>query len=564
MINQIFNTLLYTEFALGVVVLLGFTLHWTYIWQNRDYRWDRMRDFLSSYTGRRLVIWPAIIVPLLLILLVLITSIIARLLVDHLLADVLVVGAGVLGLLGALIYYIRLRLRPEWTLRARLVALGTILLTVVGVILLFTFGIQSIIGVIDASPSVPASGVAAFAFLVFQILLIALLALLPIWSALVSWMTWPLVRYQKKRLFAAARVKLDRIQPIVVGITGSYGKSTTKHFLYQLLSQRFSVLTTPKNVNVDIGIARTIIQNMNDDHQIFVAEMGAYIYGEIASSAALAEPVIGIITAIEPQHLALFGSIERIMDAKSELIKALPSSGLAILNGDNERCNAVADRTQAQIKRYSIQGVASVYATDIQPQVDQVTFRLHIGNESRMASTPLFGAQVVPSILAAATAASHLGLSIDEIVTGIGTLSAYPGTMHTVYGRNHATVIDDGYNANPDGFIAALDYLDLFEDKRKVVITDYMRELGETSDGYHRSVGKRIGEVADEFIICKKDFAEQWIDGALDGGLAEDRIVVMDSVDQLIRDHLSQLTPNDVILIEGRVNTKIARYILNQ
>jgi UDP-N-acetylmuramoyl-tripeptide--D-alanyl-D-alanine ligase len=540
MSDLLMNLLLIERIAIGLLVALFVlalvlkTLYWAYLWQLKEYRTDRMRDFLLSPSGRRTIWSPRNLAEFLLLMWFVVAEVVLSPtpIVIELTA---VLFAGVLFMNAVL--YGRQRLVPVWTAKA--VALVALMITLqVGVLgLLFLTTVSELLAMAAVLVITPLS--VSLAVLAFQ----------------------PLTAVQKQRVIRRAKAKITELQPTVIGVTGSYGKSSTKEFLAAILGERFSTLATPKNINVDIGVAQTILDSLRPEHEVFVVEMGAYRPGEIDAICDLVSPIIGVLTAINEQHLALFGSLQAIIDTKSELLEALPAAGLAVVNRDIPACMEAAERTTARRKFFSVQDVAHTYATDIQVEPTRVRFLLHIGAERLPAVAHLAGAQVVPSLLAAATVAAHMGMTIQEIVAAIAKVQPVFGTMQLRNGRTHAFVIDDSYNSNPDGFLAALDYLAQFHDKRKIVVTPGMVELGVESDMHHRTVGSRIGEVADLLVITKQDSAKPLRDAAKQGGLQESQIIVSERLSGL-REVLDGVTHEDVILIEGRVQGQILGLLL--
>ncbi len=514
--------------ALFTVVAALKTLYWVYLWQLKEYRSDRMTDFLSTLSGHHTTtnFWNVMEFLFVIIFTVVTfalppTSIVGR-----------ICETGFAIYLGcAALKYGRSPLLPIMTIKAALLSGG------VGFVV---FGTAIILALWTAT----------------SLSLAILLVLIPLAVTAAVFVLQPISRMQKQRIINAAKAKIDHHRPIVIGVTGSYGKTSTKEFLKTILSERYTVLATPKNVNVDIGVAQVILDSLNDTHEVFIVEMGAYRPGEIASTCNLVSPMIGIITTIKEQHLALFGSREAITHAKAELYESLPPSGLAVVNRDNPLCMDVASRTDAKQKFFSTQDVAHVSASSIQVSQGEVQFLLHCGTEKLPVRVELHGQQVIPSILAAVVVADHLGMSLREIVRGIEKLTPIEGTMHLRSGKNHALVIDDHYNSNPDGFLAAIEYLRIFRERRKIIITPGMQELGSESDAHHRAVGSRAGEVADVLIITKGDFAKPLWDAAKSGGLQEERIIIEDRPQKLIA-LIEDFTPNDVILVEGRIYNRV-------
>ncbi len=536
------NSFLITVFYVVVIILffivvIGKTLYWTYIWQLKEYRTDRMLDFLSTRSGKKATLNTSTIAELLLLIAVIIFvlpsqatfdlfgSIMGYSIVAFFLAILLFEGA----------QYMRWRITPVWTAKAIIITSITVLTLCIALY------------VLDMATG-------------WFIGTIICLALSPLVVSMWVFLLQPVTSMQKRRIMQQAKEKIDHLQPIVIGITGSYGKTSTKHYLQTILEQKFSVLSTPKNINVDIGVAQTILNQLDESHDVFIVEMGAYKSGEIKAICDLVSPIIGVVTAINEQHLALFGSLETIKNTKAELLEALPKSGLAVVNKNNNSCIEIMERSRAIKKYFSVDDIAHCYASDVVVQPREIQMTLHIQKNKKQTYTRLHGQQVLPSVLAAATVADHLGLSLDEICSGIEKLKSVEGTMHLRSGVNHCMIVDDHYNANPDGFLAAIDYLQLFDEQRKIIITPGMQELGSETDSHHRNVGTRAGEIADKLIITKRDFATPLQEAAKSGGLQEQQIIVNEKPQQVI-EQLQDVTDKDVILIEGRIHQSILKYL---
>lgn len=520
-----FMALLWLFLFMGLLLSMLKSLYWTYRWQLKEYRFDRMRDFLGTHTGRKWIwnVWNVLEIAFLLAAFVASVSFPGNI-------ETTVTGIAVLFLAAETANYLRYRLRPVLTFKAMTIGVGAVVLGAVAIALL---GFLIDMGIVRA-------------------VLVAII-LQPFFVMLLVVLFQPVTMAQRKRVIEQARQKLETMNPVVIGVTGSYGKTTTKEALKTVLSQKFNVLATPKNINVDIGVAQTILNQLEPEHEVLIVEMGAYKMGEIDAICNLVSPIIGVITAIKDQHVSLFGSLEAIKDAKSELIASLPASGMAVLNADSEGALSVHDRTDAKVRFYSITDVAHSYASDIQPATGHIGFDLHVGSEKRRVDLQLAGKQSIPSFLAAALVGERLGMTIDQIAAGVAAAESVEGTMHLRTARHGIQLIDDSYNSNPDGFIAALDYLELFTYSRKIVMTTGMYELGDRSDEEHMRVGERIGEVADMLIITSKDHAAPLIEGALKGGLTESAIIVQPSPQVIIDKQFSEFGNDDVVLAEGRV-----------
>lgn len=519
--TQLVPSILYLLATVFCTILL--VLRWTYVWQLKEYRIDRMRDFFSLSSGKKTLVDVQFGLNALTLIVVSFTG-----------AEWLWAAATLLVAQTAVL--MRKRVQPRWTGKALGVAVVALAIVVVP---------------------------AAFVFWSTDNLIWLPLALLlsPLVVSGLVISLHPVTLYQRRQVMARAHQKLQTLQTSVIGITGSFGKSTTKEFLKVMLSQRYSVVATAKNINVDIGIAQTILSELQPEHDFFIAEMGAYRPGEIASSCRVAQPIIGVLTAVAEQHLSLYGSLEAIQHAKGELLRALPAGGLAVVNKDIAAAVEVAEESQAQVKFYSVEGFAHAYAQQIAVSHDRVDFVLHIGEEHIPVSAQLYGAQVVPSILAAATVARHVGCTMQEIAQAVSQLTPSEGTMHVITGKHDTVVIDDHYNASPEGFMAALDYQDVFAGRRKIVITPGMYELADKTEYHHHSVAQRIAEVADVLMITKDDFAPYLTRGAVEAGMPSGQIVVHTKPSEAIEWLQKNLRAGDVVLLEGRVNANIVNYL---
>ncbi|HEY3249426.1 MAG TPA: Mur ligase family protein, partial [bacterium] len=243
-----------------------------------------------------------------------------------------------------------------------------------------------------------------------------------------NWLLAPVQRAINGRFLRTASARLAEVKPIVIGITGSYGKTSTKHFLQTILSQRYRTLMTPGSYNTYMGVCRVINERLAAEHEVFIVEMAAYGRGEIREIADLVHPRIGILTAIGPQHLEWFGSIENIEATKYELMQSLPPGGAAVFNADDPRCRALADRTtHVKVLRFGITapGTLRVRAEGVAHSRQGLSFVLVDDSAARVpVATRLLGRHNVPNILAAAAAALELGLSLEDIAAGAARLEA--------------------------------------------------------------------------------------------------------------------------------------------
>ena len=307
--------------------------------------------------------------------------------------------------------------------------------------------------------------------------------------------------------------RLHRSNPAlkVIGITGSVGKTSTKELAAALLQQHYRTLSNRGNLNSEQGLPLTLLR-LGGAEERAVLEMGMYDLGEIARLCVLARPVIGLVTMVGPVHLERLGTIERIAQAKSELVQALPPAdegGVAILNWDDARVREMAGLTRASVFRYGFTPEADLWADEVQSMgMEGIRFRFHYRRpgqprvESLHLRAPLLGSHSVQTALAATAIALVEELSWDKILTGLQTASGQLRLV-VVAGINGATVIDDTYNASPASMIAALNVLADVQPRgrgRRVAVLGDMRELGSYTDEGHRLVGRRAADLVDVLV----------------------------------------------------------------
>ena len=281
-------------------------------------------------------------------------------------------------------------------------------------------------------------------------------------------------------LRAAAGSYRDRFDPLVIGITGSIAKTSTKELAAEVLSGRFEVLRNSGNENNEIGLPLTLLR-LRHEHQVAVLEMGLYTTGEIALLAGLARPLVGVVTAVRGVHLSRAGSIDAIEAGKRELVEALPAEGWAVLNADDPRVAAMAAWTPARVLTYGFASAADVRAEDIRSRGAQgMSFRLRLPSGAGEVRSPVLGRHGVHNALAAAAMASCAGLSLDDIISGLQREVLVPHRSQLIAAGGW-TILDDTYNASPDAVLAALGLLAELPG-RHIAVLGEMLELGATAE----------------------------------------------------------------------------------
>ena len=339
-------------------------------------------------------------------------------------------------------------------------------------------------------------------------------------------------------------------EPRVIGITGSVGKTTTKELTAVVLERRYVTLKSEASYNNEIGLPLTLM-HLSGEHERVVLEMGMYDVGEIADLARIGQPHVGVVTIIGPVHLERAGTIERIVEAKSELLEALPPApeGVAILNYDDERVRGMAQATSARLFYYGLSPEADLWADRIEGLgLNGIRFRLHHEGETLHIRIPLLGRHSVHTALRAAAVGLIEGLTWQEVIEGLRGPSAQL-RLAAVSGPEGSTILDDTYNASPASTMAALNLLEELEG-RKIAVLGAMLELGNYEREGHEKVGMRAMDVAD-VLITVGPLGSLIGETALHWGMPDQCVHILDENADVV-DLLEQIvTGDDVILVKG-------------
>ncbi|MEM7798835.1 MAG: UDP-N-acetylmuramoyl-tripeptide--D-alanyl-D-alanine ligase [Chloroflexota bacterium] len=368
-----------------------------------------------------------------------------------------------------------------------------------------------------------------------------------------------LVDNTEKRLQQVASYWRDQFPNLtVIGITGSIGKTSTKELVNSVLSYQFETHKTPKNYNNEIGLPLTVLQ-IDGSKSHAVLEMGMYAKGEIALLCEIAKPQIGMVTNIGPVHLSRLGSIEAIVEAKRELVEALPADGVAILNRDDERVMNMAPFTKAQIFTYGLSKEADLWADRVISRgLEGIKFFLHYQGRSWRVHVPLLGEHSVHTSLRAAAVGLACGMEMNDIVAGLQS-SPNQVRLITVRGPKNSLIIDDTYNASPDSVIAALNLLNDLEGRRIAVLGD-MLELGSEELKGHKLVGRRASTVAD-YLVTIGPLGKIIGEEALNVGMPPDQVYMFDETDSAAKHLETHIKKGDIILIKGSLGMQMDRIV---
>ncbi|MDD5145291.1 MAG: Mur ligase family protein [Candidatus Pacebacteria bacterium] len=383
--------------------------------------------------------------------------------------------------------------------------------------------------------------------LYFKFAILFLILFAPVFSsAIVLLFQIPTV-FLRNRIIKKAKIKIRQFPNLlVIGITGSYGKTSTKEFLYSILSEKFKnkVLKTKEHQNSEIGISQCILADLEQEHEIFIVEMGAYNRGGIKMLCDIVRPKIGILTGINEQHMSTFGSLENIIKGKYELIESLPADGVAFFNAKNKYCLELYNET---LRRLPVKAI--LYGQN-------ATF---------------FGEE---NILGAMAAAKELGMADAEIKAAVDRIENKMPGIKIKEGIGGLKIIDATYSANPDGVIANLEYLKNNFSGKKIIVMPCLIELGKASKEVHTRIGKKIGEVCDLAIITTKDYFKEIKEAAFASAIAEamagkeatasqrkPEILFLENPKEIFAKIMGVVKEGDAVLLESRVPKEVVEQL---
>lgn len=387
-------------------------------------------------------------------------------------------------------------------------------------------------------------------YLRFGLIGIMPLLLLPI-VILAYYITYPFEKLISISYINKSKRKLKSMPNLkVIGITGSYGKTTLKNILATILSEKYKVCKSPSSYNTPLGLSKTILQNLKSDDEILIAEMGARQRHDIEELCEIVDPQIGIITGIGNQHLLTFGSEENIIKTKGEIAEYVTKKGGRLfINVDSKNAKTLAERYENAIKT-SIYEKFNLYVENISTTKKGSEFTLCKGNKKVKAKTILLGEHNISNILLASRVALELGLSLEEIVNGIKNVVSIPHRLEIIKSTSTYTIIDDAYNSSVEGSKASLDVLSKFEGK-KFVITPGLVELGTEQFNCNFEFGMNLAKVCD-YVIIDSDINYNAIStGLIFAGFNESNIIQAVNLTKAVEALAHFAKPTDVVLFEN-------------
>lgn len=391
----------------------------------------------------------------------------------------------------------------------------------------------------------------------FQITLLVILGI----SGL-SWMVVLISLYLlipvEKRINARYRseaMKILKANPDlkVIGVTGSYGKTSTKHYLQRILSEKYETLMTPGSYNTPMGVIRTVREMMQPFTEVFICEMGAKQPGDVKEICDIVHPSAGVITAVGPMHLETFKTIENVQATKFELADAIPADGFVVVNNDFTHCASreVANTACIRYAASNTEG-ADYTAGDIRYGSDGTTFTVRPPEGKEMEfHTRLVGECNVSNLLAAIIVGLKLGVPEEKIRYAVGQIAQVEHRLNIVATPSGITVIDDAFNSNPSGAKMAVDVLAQFNKGKRIIVTPGMIELGDQEYELNKALGKYIGGKVDVAVIIGAYNREALTEGLGESAMPAENIHTVDSFKEAQQLLAGLMQAGDTVLYEN-------------
>ncbi|OGL98673.1 hypothetical protein A2318_02165 [Candidatus Uhrbacteria bacterium RIFOXYB2_FULL_45_11] len=399
----------------------------------------------------------------------------------------------------------------------------------------------------------------------------------------------------EKMLAKKARAFLRKHHPIIIGVTGSVGKTSTRHAIAIILSAKFSVVTSQENYNNELGLPLSILEATSAGKNLFgwlkilfsspkkaaevyVLEYGIDHPGDMDALVAIAKPSIAVMTALSPVHVEFFPSMRELGEEKAKLLAAISSDGLVVLNADDANVIGLGVHAIAPVQTYGFKETADVRAADyaiqtrsdfsFQPgeqfselhvnvKCDEETFAIQLMNQ--------LGKSAVSSVLAAIAVAKHLGLSTNQIISKLPELKNEPGRMNPIPGIKGSLILDSTYNAAPASMMSALAILSEFEpanEAKRIAVLGHMAELGAQTESEHRMVGMRAAEVCDR-LVTVGETAHHIRHAAIEAGMPEEHTEEFANPVDAGRWLDREIKKGDIVLVKGSQSARMEKVVMD-
>ena len=378
----------------------------------------------------------------------------------------------------------------------------------------------------------------------------------PVWIIVANGILWPREKSRQAGFLKEAQTILGQVEPYIIGITGSYGKTSTKAILGKILECCEPTFWPPGSINTPMGITREIRQRLKPEDHFAVVEMAAYGRGSIQRLCELTPPQAGIITAVGLMHLDRFGSQENIYLAKSELAQAIPKNGILVCNGDNEGARRIASEHQKAVTLLygfdTERGHLDCLMSELGSRESGTSFIVHWQGKQYKGFTRLLGKPMLSNVLGAFTMTCALGYDPEYVLAAIYNLEPEKSRLNLV--RNgDGLLLDDSYNSNPIGFTAALEVLAAIPGGRKILVTPGMVELGELQEAENSKMGSLAAPICDLVAVVGNTNREALTEGLRTGGIKEGQLLQFDNRDNALSFLMAKENrrEGDVVLIEN-------------
>ena len=355
----------------------------------------------------------------------------------------------------------------------------------------------------------------------------------------------------KKALQQIATAKRNLYKDlIVVGITGSVGKTSTKDMIYSVLSQKYKTLKTEGNFNNDIGLPLTILKLR--EHEVAVIEMGMNHKREISKLTKIAKPQLAVITNVGTAHIGNLGSRENILNAKLEILEGMKKPKI-VINNDNDLLHEWKNNLKENIEvhTFGIENKSDCMAENIKKSENNSEFICNINNEKIKINVPIGGDVFIINSLCAILVGKNLGLSDKQIQDGIENFELTKKRMEIIKLKNNITLINDSYNASLDSMKASIKYLSELKGKRKIAVLGDLFELGDYSEKIHRKIGEEIVKNKIDLLYLIGENSKYIKDEALKNGMNKNNIFYFNSKNEIINNLKNIMTENDIVLFKA-------------
>lgn len=355
----------------------------------------------------------------------------------------------------------------------------------------------------------------------------------------------------RQALLPLAAAWRARFAVTVVGVTGSVGKSTTVQMVATVLGRRFPVHASQPEWNAELGVPLTVF-GLRPEHRYAVVELAMRGVGQVAELCRVVHPQVGIVTRVGAAHTEQLGSVERVAQAKAELVQALPRDGVAILNGDDPLVRGMAGRTAAKVVLCGTADDCDVRADRVEVAADGVRFLVRTGKDSVQGFLPVPSPHFVNNALAAVAVGLQAGVPLEQAVQALGEFRPPRMRLEVVRAPGDVLVLNDAYNASPLSVEAALEAARALRTGRRLVaVLGEMRELGELEVPAHREVGRRCAVEGVDLLVAVGQASRELAHAAVQAGLARDRVVWVPDAQAAALELSGRLRAGDVVLVKG-------------